>query len=146
MSKRLITKTVIRTLFYQVLTLWAGFSIGFMLNPEYWGNRAPLVQRSLGHIFWPKQYDKNVEEFCMNIGRSRIFFETSTECPGFTDLKVLEDRMESDEWYSAKYEYRDESGKLIKVNNYTTKVNWKPWELDYPQPNEKIADSVEDFE
>jgi hypothetical protein len=146
MSKKLVAKTVIRTLVYQFLLLWTGFSVGFMLNPEYWGNRAPIVQRSMSHIFWPKEYDKNVEEFCMNIARSRIFFETSTDCPGFTDLKIIEDRMESDEWYSAKYEYRNAEGELVKVDNYTTKVNWKPWELDYPQPNQKISDSMEDFE
>jgi hypothetical protein len=139
-SKKLVVKTIARTLVYQFLLLCAGFSLGFMLNAEYWGNRAPIVQRSMRHIFWPKQYDKNVEEFCMNIARSRIFVETSTDCPDFTDLRIIEDKMESDEWYSATYEYRNAEGKLIQVDNYTTKVNWKPWELHYPQPDEETME------
>ena len=146
MSKKLVAKTVARTLVYQFLLLWTGFSIGFMLNPEYWGNRAPIVQRSIGHIFWPKSFDKKTEEFCISIGRSRVFFELSIECPSFTELKILQDDMMGDEWYIAKYQYKNDKGELIKVDDYTTRINWKPWELDYPEPNKKTSDSWEDFD
>jgi len=143
MSKKLIAKTVTRTLVYQLLIIGTSFSIGFLINPEYWGNRAPIVNRSIKHIFWPIEYNSQVEDFCIKIGRSRIFFETSTEYPGFTDLKILEDGMSSDEWYFAKYEFKDNQGNLIRINDFNSKVNWKPWELDYPPPNQKpVSDST----
>lgn len=143
MSKKLVIKTVARTLVYQLLLLWAGFSIGFMLNPEYWGNRAPIVHRSMRNIFWPIEYNDEVEKFLLEVGRSRIFFSLDEGCK---NLKILEDKMDSDEWYAAKYEFVDPKGKLIRVDDYRSKINWKPWEFDYPSPNEKIADSMEDFE
>ena len=145
MSKKLIAKTVARTLVYQLLIIWTSFSIGFLMNPEYWGNRAPVVNRSIKHIFWPIEYNSQVEDFCIKIGRSRIFFETSTEYPGFTDLKILEDGMNSDEWYFAKYEFKDNQGNLIRVNDFSSKVNWKPWELDYPPPNQKPVSGSRGF-
>jgi len=140
MSKRLITITVMRTLFYQVLILWAGFSIGFMINPEYWGNRAPLVQRSIKHIFWPIEYNENVEEFLLTIGRSRIYFELEASEPGFYGLKILEEKMESDEYYFAEYKYTNIDGDVVIVDDYRTKINWKPWELDFPLPEDIDAE------
>jgi len=141
-SNKLIIKTIARTLVYQTLLLWTGFSIGFMLNPEYWGNRAPLVQRSIKNIFYPIEYDQNVENFLLDVGRSRIFFGLPE---GSSNLRIIDDSMINDETYIANYEYVLDDKKII-VENYTTKINWKPWEYDYPQPNQKISDSMEDFE
>lgn len=143
MSKKLVIKTIVRTLVYQLLLLWAGFSVGFMLNPEYWGNRAPIVHQSMRNIFWPIEYNEKVEKFLLEVGRSRIFFSLDEDCKS---LRILEDRMDSDEWYAAKYEFIDSNGQLVTVDNYRTKINWKPWEYDYPPPNQKIANSIEDFE
>lgn len=145
MSKKLVIKTVIRTLIYQTLIIWTSFSVGFLMNPEYWGNRAPIVHQSMRHIFWPIEYNEQVEDFCMKIGRSRVFFETSTNYPGFTNLEIVEDKMSSDEWYKAKYQFTTKEGELIMVDDYATKVNWKPWELDYPLPNEKPVSSPNDL-
>ena len=60
MSKKLVAKTVARTLVYQLLIIWTSFTIGFLMNPEYWGNRAPIIQRSVDHIFDPIVYDDKV--------------------------------------------------------------------------------------
>lgn len=134
MSKKLIFKTIIRTLFYQALLLWAGFSIGFMLNPEYWGNRAPLVQRSIKNIFYPLEYDQDVENFLLDIGRCRIFFGLPE---GASELRIIQDSMVSDEKYVATYEYKLKEERIL-VEEYTTKINWKPWEYDFPSPNKNM--------
>lgn len=131
MSKKLVIKTVARTLIYQILLLWTGFSIGFMLNPEYWGNRAPLVQRSIKNIFYPIEYNQEVKDFLISIGRSRIYFSLPE---GATNLKFIKDSMISDEQYFAHYEYKDPQGKIVVVNDHVSKINWKPWEYDFPAP------------
>ena len=143
MSKKLVARTVTRTIIYQILLLWAGFSIGFMINPEYWGNRAPLVQRSIKNIFYPIEYDEKVEAFLLDVGRSRIFFGLPA---GSTNLKIIDDHMISDETYFAKYSYNDLNGNIIVVDNYTSKINWKPWEYDFPSPYQKPSKTMEDFE
>lgn len=142
MSKKLVIKTIARTLVYQALLVWAGFSVGFMMNPEYWGNRAPLVQRSIKNIFYPVEYNQEVKDFLISIGRSRIYFSLE---PGCSNLKILSDKMASDEQYIAKFEYTDPKGKRILVEDYNTKINWKSWEYDFPSPDEEIANSYEDF-
>lgn len=133
MTRRLIAQTVIRTIVYQILLLWTGFSIGFMINPEYWGNRVPLVQRSIKNIFYPIEYDQNVENFLLDIGRSRIFFGLPE---GASALRIIDDAMISDEQYMANYEYVLEDQKIL-VEGYNTKINWKTWEYDYPNPDKK---------
>lgn len=128
MSKKLIALTIFRTIFYQMLLLWAGFSVGFMMNPEYWGNKAPIVQQSMKNIFYPVEYNDEVKEFLVNIGRSRIFLGLP---PHATNFKILEDAMISDEQYMADYEYFADDERVV-VRGYITKINWKPWEYDYP--------------
>lgn len=138
----IITKTVIRTLVYQYLGLFIGISIGFMLNAEYVGNRAPLVERSFKNIFYPVEYNQEVENFLVDVGRSRIFFSLPN---GSTNLKIIDDRMISDEQYFAKFSYNDPNGQHVLIEDYISKINWKPWEYDFPSPNQKIADSYDDF-
>jgi len=142
MSKTLITKTILRTIVYQLLLLFTGLSIGFIVHANYWGNRAPLIKQSLKNIFYPIEYDERVEKFLINIGRSRIFYSLP---PGSHDLKFIEDGMNSDEQYVANYEYTLNNEK-ITVERYTTKINWKPWEYDYPSPNENSVKTWEDWE
>jgi len=135
MSKKLVAKTIARTLVYQILLLWTGFSIGFMLNPEYWGNRAPVVERSIRNIFYPIKYDERVKEFCINIGRSRLFFSLPK---GAYNFKIIKDDMVGEEQYIATYQYVLD-GETILVEDFTSKINWKPWEFDYPTPDELKA-------
>ena len=132
MSKKLVIQTVARTLVYQILLLWTGFSIGFMLNPEYWGNRAPVVERSIRNIFYPIKYDERVKEFCINIGRSRLFFSLPK---GAYNFKIIKDDMVGEEQYIATYQYVLD-GETILVEDFTSKINWKPWEFDYPTLDE----------
>jgi hypothetical protein len=135
MSKKLVAKTIARTLVYQILLLWTGFSIGFMINPEYWGNRAPVVERSIRNIFYPIKYDERVKEFCINIGRSRVFFSLPE---GANNFKIIKDDMVGEEQYIATYQYMLD-GETILVKDFTSKINWKPWEFDYPTPDELKA-------
>jgi hypothetical protein len=129
MSKKLITKTVIRTIMYQLLILFTGLSIGFISHATYWGKKAPLIHRSFNNIFYPIEYNDEVKKMIMNIGRLRIFF---TLPDGATDFKINQDDMRSDEHYIANYEYML-NGEKIVVENYSSKINWKSWEYDYPQ-------------
>lgn len=140
--KNVITKTVIRTLLYQYLGLFVGISIGFMLNAEYLGNRTPLIERSFKNIFYPVEYNQKVKDFLIDVGRSRIFFSLPY---GSTNLNIIDDKMISDEQYFAKFSYNDPNGRYILIDDYYSKINWKPWEYDFPLPDEKIADSYEDF-
>jgi len=128
MSKKLITKTVARTIFYELLLIFMGVSIGFIAHSTYWGNKAPIVQQSIKNIFWPVEYNDEVKEFLINIGRSRIFLGLP---PHATNFKILEDAMISDEQYMADYEYFADDERVV-VRGYITKINWKPWEYDYP--------------
>jgi len=135
MTQNLITKTVIRTLTYQILAIFCGISIGFLMNPNYWGNRAPIIQKSVEHIFYPIKYDERVKEFCINIGRSRLFLSLPK---GAYDFEIIEDDMVGEEQYAATYQYVLD-GETILVKDFTSKINWKPWEFDYPTPDELDA-------
>jgi len=135
MTQKLITKTVIRTLTYQILAIFCGISIGFLMNPNYWGNRAPVIQKSVEHIFYPIKYDERVKEFCINIGRSRLFLSLPK---GAYDFEIIEDDMVGEEQYAATYQYVLD-GETILVKDFTSKINWKPWEFDYPTPDELDA-------
>ena len=137
MTKLLITKTVLRTILYQIVLVFIGISVGFIMNAKYWGNRAPLIQRSVEHIFYPIAYDENVKQFLFELGRSRIYFQLETSDPGFHGLQILEEQMVGEEYYAAKYKYIDINGEDIIVDDYLTHINWKPWELDYPLPDEE---------
>ena len=132
MTQKLITKTVIRTLTYQILAIFCGISIGFLMNPNYWGNRAPIIQKSVEHIFYPIKYDERVKEFCINIGRSRLFLSLPK---GAYDFEIIEDDMVGEEQYAATYQYVLD-GETILVKDFTSKINWKPWEFDYPTLDE----------
>lgn len=135
MTKEIIAKTVVRTLIYQILALFVGISIGFLINPNYWGNRAPLVEQSIKNIFYPLEYNQDTHNFLIDVGRSRIFFSLPE---GSSDLRIIEDAMISDEQYMADYEYVL-NGKTNIVKGYITKINWKSWEYDYPTPDELDA-------
>ena len=137
MSKKLVAKTVARTLVYQLLIIWTSFTIGFLMNPEYWGNRAPIIQRSVDHIFDPIVYDDKVEKFLLKIGRTRLFFEV-TENIGGTKPELFEiikdsEQIEGEEWYHCDYQYVDKEGNL-DIYHYTTRIKWKPWEFYFPNP------------
>lgn len=130
------TKIVIRTVFYQFLIIFIALSLGFISAPVYWGNRAPVINRSVEHIFFPIEYDEQVEQFIIKIGRSRLYYETVTEFGSLPELfEIVKDSewIEAEERYHCEYQYIDKSGNL-DVYKYVTRVKWKPWELYFPNP------------
>ena len=142
MSNKKHAKIIARTVFYQFLALFVGISIGFLYQPQYWGNRAPLIQRSVKHIFFPIKYTEEVEQFILKIGRSRLYYETVAEFDCLPQLfEIIKDseRIEDEERYRCEYQYVDEDGNL-DVHKYSTRVKWKPWELHFPEPDSQLED------
>jgi hypothetical protein len=133
----IIFKTVVRTLFYQFLLIFAGLSVGFIAHANYWGNRTPIIERSVEHIFYPIEYNEKVESFLIDIGRKRLFFELIGENntpPEFFEIIKNSEFIEGEEWYHCEYQCMGENG--LDVHEYKTRIKWKPWELYYPQPDE----------
>ena len=145
----IVNKTVIRTLLYQYLALFIGISVGFMLNPNYWGNRAPIIERSVKHIFYPIEYNEDVEEFILDVGRKRLFYESVTEhgnLPKLFEIVKDSEYIEGEEWYHCQYQYVDENGTL-DIHKYRTRIKWKPWELYFPsaKDEEEIQEMVDNL-
>ena len=138
MKKNKTIKIIIRTLFYQFLLIFIGISFGFMLHANYWGNRAPIIQRSINHIFNPVEYDKNIEEFLIKIGRKRLYITMMNEDGNFPNLFEIiknSEYIEGEEWYNCQYQHVNKEGKL-DIYDFETRIKWKPWELYYPNPEE----------
>jgi hypothetical protein len=138
MSKEIIIKTSIRFVVYQILLIFTVLSIFFLVNPIYWGNRAPIIGLSYQHIFYPIKYDERVENFVMKIGRTRLYFEIETQEKGIPNLfEIIEgsEYVENEQWYNCEYQYVNKNGKL-DVYSYRTRVKWKPWEFNYPLPED----------
>lgn len=134
MSKKIVIKTTVRMLVYQVLILFAGVSLTFIMNPVYWGNRSGVVARSYNNIFHPIKYDSKVEEFIKKMGRTRLFFEICQNEGYQPDLfEILPDseKIINEEWYMCEYQYVNRDG-ILDVYEYRTRIKWKPWELQYP--------------
>ena len=116
--------TVCRTLFYQLLLLFVGASIGFITNAEWVGWKFPIVSNSISNIFFPIDFeDEGVLESLYNMGQFKIFsFNNHPK-----DFKVIEQAMMAEEWYWCKYSYTDKDGNT-KINIDHTRIRWKPWE------------------
>jgi hypothetical protein len=146
----IVVKTVVRTLLYQFLFLFAGLSIGFIAHANYWGNRAPIIERSVQHIFFPIEYNKYVEDFIIDTGRKRLFFETiyefNNQLPELFEIVKGSEYIEGEEWYCCEYQYVDEDGNL-DVYEYRTRIKWKPWELYYPSADDekKIQEELDNM-
>jgi hypothetical protein len=148
-SKKLITKTVARTLTYQSLALFTFLSVIFIMQPRYWGNRAPVIERSVNHIFYPVEYSESVEEYLLDIGRKRLFYEFVTDNGSLPELfEIIKDSeyIEGEEWYHCEYQYVDKNG-VLDIHKYRTRIKWKPWELYFPSPKdeEKIQEKVDNL-
>lgn len=133
------TKTVFRTIFYQFLIIFIAVSIGFLSAPVYWGNRAPVINRSVEHIFFPIEYNDTVENFLLNIGRKRLYYETiiqhGNKLPDLFEIVKDSEWIEGEERYHCEYQYVDKDGTL-DVHKYTTRIKWKPWEFYFPSPKD----------
>ena len=120
-------KVIIRSILYPWFVLFAGICLGFICNSEYVGEKAVVIERSINHIFFPIEYDENIESYVKWMGRNRIHSELGYP----EDFQILEDVVKGEEYYWAIARYTDvKTGKEIKTV-VSTKVRWKPWEYNY---------------
>ena len=133
--KKLVVKTVVRTLVYQLLLVFVGLTIGFYIHSEYWGEKAPLIQRSIKNIFYPLKYSDKLELALMKIGRDRLYLLLD-EPPNLT---THNEKMVNQEWYDTDYSYETPQGGTER-GHFRTRILWKTWESYYevpePFPNE----------
>ena len=55
-------KTIARTIFYQLLVLFAGISIGFITNADWVGWKYPIVTSSFYNAFFPVEFEDEGED------------------------------------------------------------------------------------
>ena len=137
-------KTIARTIFYQLLVLFAGISIGFITNADWVGWKYPIVTSSFYNAFFPVEFeDEGVLESLYKLGRIKIFAFNNRP----KDFKIIEEAMCAEEWYWCKYSYEDERGNTVEAIDHT-RIRWKPWEYYYnnnidPVSAEEIKDYIE---
>lgn len=122
--KKIIAKTVIRTLVYQLLILSVGFSIGFVAYPQYWGQKAPVIKRSIGNIFFHPEFEE-VKNGLINVGRLRVW--AYLDFP--ENLSFSNEKMIGEEIYVCDYEYKIDEEEV--TGSYQTFIRWKSWEAHY---------------
>ena len=119
-------KVVLRSIIYPWLILFVGFSIGFICNSEWFGCKYVLIERSILNIFFPIQYNEQVESFIKQAGAMRLW--SSLNCPD--EFIIIDDLVKGEEFYWAVYTYKDKNGKITKdIGNI--RVKWKTWEYYY---------------
>lgn len=116
-------KTVLRTIFYQFLVLFIGVSIGFIINAEWIGWNSHPIKKSINNILFPVEFDEKTCQKIKNYGKIKIY--NIEQYP--KKFRVLEDAIFGEEFYVCKFEYEDESGKMLEKIS-STRVRWKPWE------------------
>jgi hypothetical protein len=119
-------KIIIRSIFYHWFALFIGLSIGFICHSEWVGTKAVVVERSIRNIFFPIQYDENVENFVKSMGQTRLWIEAGKP----DDFKIIDDLVKGEEFYWAIYTYKDESGNIKKAIG-CARIRWKTWEYYY---------------
>jgi hypothetical protein len=140
-KKSKYTRVIARTIFYQLLALFIGVSLGFLVRPEYWGNRAPVIEQSVKNIFFPIEYNEKVEAFLIDVGRARLHYEIlarfNNDIPKLCEIVKDSEYIQDEERYHCEFQYLDSNGE-IQIEKFITRIKWKPWEWYYP--------SVEDAE
>jgi len=119
-------KVVIRSIFYHWLFLFIGVAIGFICNSEYVGEKSVIIERSINNIFFPIEYNEQIEAYVKEMGKQKIWIELGSP----EDFYVLEDIVRAEEYYWAIVQYTNKSGKKIKTLA-STKIRWRPWVYNY---------------
>jgi hypothetical protein len=119
-------KVIARSILYPWFILFIGISIGFVCNSEWVGSKYIVVERSIRNIFFPLEYNEDIEYRIKQIGSMKIWSEL--DCP--EEFQVLEDIVKGEEFYWAICKYKDKEGKEIKTIR-STRVRWKTWEYYY---------------
>lgn len=123
-------KIFLRTLVYQFLLLFVGVAIGFIGNAEYIGWKSAIIERSIQNIFFPIEYDENVERYVLETGRMRLYTTINGNPYNNSGVKVLDEMVWGEEFYICLYEHTPAEGKPV-VEEYSTRIRWKPWEYYY---------------
>ena len=117
-------KCVLRTLFYQLLLLFVGVSIGFISNAEWVGWKYPIVSNSIRNTFFPIEFeDPGVLQWLYGNGRLKIFGLMGK----YQDVEIIEEAMLAEEWYWVKFSHTDKNGDT-KTDIQHIRIRWKPWE------------------
>lgn len=124
--KSVLLLTVLRTLFYQFLILFAGLSLGFIINSEYIGYKSHILSKSLNNVFSPVRFDETVLKNLKNWGAFKLWAEHEYA----EDFKIIEDAMMAEEWYWAKFSYKNKQNKTV-IDIQSTRIRWKTWEQYY---------------
>ena len=119
-------KIIIRSIVYHWLVLFIGISIGFIANSEWVGYKYVIVERSIRNIFFPIEYNQDVENYIRNQGRLKLWSQLG--CP--QDLEIIDDLIKGEEFYWAICTYTDKNGKKIKAIE-SVRIRWKTWEYYY---------------
>lgn len=114
-------KIIIRSIFYHWLFLFIGISIGFIANSEWVGYKYAIVQRSVKNIFFPVEYNEEIESFVKEVGQMRTW--VGLNCP--RDFKIIEENVIGQEFYWCKYSVRE----IIGTAQH--RIKWKTWEYYY---------------
>lgn len=133
-------RVVFRTLFYQFFLLSVGLAIGFIINAEYVGWKAHLVNRSIKNIFYPVEMD---DELCRNIKQfaaHRIWCEIGQP----KNFIIIEEGLAAEEFYIAKVSYLNENNREV-IDILSTRVRWKPWEYYYTDPTPWTEEQAWDY-
>jgi SpoVK/Ycf46/Vps4 family AAA+-type ATPase len=54
-------KVIIRSILYPWFILFAGICLGFICNSEYVGEKTVVIERSINNIFFPVEYNEDIE-------------------------------------------------------------------------------------
>lgn len=119
-------KTVFRTIFYQLLLIFTGLSIGFIINAEYVGFKSPVLGRSINNIFFPIEFDEDVLVNLKKWGAMQLWILNGEPY----NFEIIEEAVLAEEWYWAKFKYRDEN-KIERIKIDSVRIRWKPWEYYY---------------
>lgn len=114
-------KIIIRSIFYHWLILFIGISIGFMVNSELVGYKYAIIQRSIKNIFFPVEYNEEIENFVKEMGRMRTWVDLN--CP--KDFTIIDENVIGQEFYWCKYSVRE------TIGTAQHRIKWKTWEYYY---------------
>ena len=119
-------KIIIRSIFYHWFALFIGLSIGLIVNSEWVGYKYVLIERSIRNIFFPIEYNQEVENYVKEQGKLKLWGQLGYP----DDLEIVDDLVKGEEFYWALCKYTDKNGRKIKAIE-SVRIRWKTWEYYY---------------
>jgi len=118
------TKTIIRTIIYSALFIFAICCLLIISYPKYFGIRYYVIKQSISNIFYPVSF----KDF-----RDDLVLYSYTKLSRWNNhqiIEIIEDGFLFEMWYWCKYRYIDKNGQ-VQINIDHVIHNWKPWEYRY---------------